>query len=40
MSPGQRGDFKVTVDGAIRWDKKNREHEFPDEASFVDSLRR
>jgi len=39
MSPGQRGDFKVTVDGAIRWDKKNREREFPDEAKFVALLR-
>jgi len=39
MSPGQRGDFKVTVDGEVRWDKKNREREFPLEAEFVNKLR-
>jgi len=39
MTPGQRGDFKVTCDGQVRWDKKNREREFPDEAEFVKSLR-
>ena len=39
MSPGQRGDFKVTVDGEVRWDKKNREREFPVEAAFLASLR-
>lgn len=40
MAPGARGDFKVTVDGELRWDKKNREHTFPDEAAFVASLAR
>lgn len=39
MAPGQRGDFKVTCDGEVRWDKKNREREFPVEAKFVQSLR-
>ncbi len=39
MSPGERGDFKVTVDGVIHWDKKNNEHRFPDETQFVASLR-
>lgn len=39
MTPGQRGDFKVTCDGEVRWDKKNRERRFPDEAEFVRSLR-
>lgn len=33
--PGGRGDFVVTVDGRLLWDKKNREGRFPEPAEIV-----
>jgi predicted Rdx family selenoprotein len=40
VMPGGRGDFRVSVDGALLWDKKNREHDFPDDTAFVADLAR
>lgn len=35
---GGGGDFIVTVDGEVRWDKRNVQGRFPEEDSFVAQL--
>lgn len=36
---GGRGDFVVTVDGRMLWDKRGREGRFPEPAEILDRLR-
>ena len=37
---GGRGDFIVTADGSVVWNKKKQGDQFPDEARVVEALRR
>jgi len=39
LIPGGRGDFIVTVDQRVVWDKKQMNNNFPDEDRLVNGLR-
>lgn len=38
LVPGGGGDFIVTVDGQVHWDKRNVQGRFPDEDALVARL--
>jgi predicted Rdx family selenoprotein len=40
LMKGGRGDFIVTADGTVIWDKKSMGGVFPDESAVVQALRR
>lgn len=38
IRPGGKGDFKITADGNLVWDKKGREGRFPDSTEILERL--
>jgi predicted Rdx family selenoprotein len=38
IRPGGKGDFKITADGTVVWDKKGREGRFPDSTEILARL--